>query len=126
MKLALIVPGPFDTVSGGYIYDRRILDGLRAGGHDAQVVELAGRHPLPDAAAEAAARESLAALPAEGRPVIDGLGLHAFAPLAEELVRRRAIALIHHPTGLEHGAPQPDREALREIQRDLFPRLARL
>jgi len=126
MKLALLVPGPFDTVSGGYIYDRRILEGLRARGHDAQVLELAGHHPLPDAAAGAAARDMLSALPEEVRPVIDGLGLPAFAPLAEELVRRRAVALIHHPTALEHGAPQEDREALRGIERDLFPRLARL
>ena len=32
--LALIVPAPFDTVSGGYIYDRRLVEGLRALGHD--------------------------------------------------------------------------------------------
>ena len=126
MKLALLVPGPFDTVSGGYIYDRRIVEGLRGLGHEVQVVELAGRRPLPDAAAEDAARAALAALPEDVQPVIDGLGLPAFAPLAEELSRRRAIGLIHHPTALEHGAPQEDREALRGIERDLLPRLARL
>lgn len=126
MKLALLVPGPFDTVSGGYIYDRRIVEGLRSLGHAVEVIELAGRHPLPDAAAEAAARAALATLPEDVQPVIDGLGLPAFAPLAEALVRRRAIGLIHHPTALEHGAPQEDREALRGIEGDLFPRLARL
>ncbi|MCB4823199.1 glycosyltransferase family 4 protein [Roseicella aerolata] len=126
MKLALFVPGPFATISGGYLYDRRIVEGLRGLGHAVQVVELAGRHPLPDEAAEEAARTALAALPEDVQPVIDGLGLPAFAPLADELVRRRAIGLIHHPTALEHGAPQEDREALRGIERDLFPRLARL
>ncbi|MFC7476803.1 glycosyltransferase family 4 protein [Dankookia sp. GCM10030260] len=126
MKLALLVPGPFDTISGGYIYDRRIVEGLRALGQEVQVVQLAGRHPLPDAAAKDAARAALAALPEDVRPVIDGLGLPAFAPLADDLVRRRAIGLIHHPTALEHGAPQEDREALRGIERDLFSRLARL
>src|SRR4051794_616355 len=74
MKLALLVPGPFDTVSGGYIYDRRIVGGLRALGHEVELVELAGRHPLPDAMAEEAARAALAALPQDVRPVIDGLG----------------------------------------------------
>ncbi|TCZ65508.1 glycosyltransferase family 4 protein [Roseicella aquatilis] len=126
MRTALLVPAPFETVSGGYIYDRRIVEGLRRLGHEVEVVELAGRHPLPDAAAEAAARAALAALPAEVRPVIDGLGLPAFAGLVEELVAHRAVALIHHPTALEHGAPQEDREALRGIERDLFPRLARI
>jgi glycosyltransferase involved in cell wall biosynthesis len=126
MQLALLVPSPFDTISGGYTYDRRLVEGLRALGHDVQVVELTGHHPLPDAHAEAAARAALAAVPAEARLVIDGLGLPAFAPLADTLAERRAMALIHHPTALEHGAPATDREALREIEMALYPRLARL
>ena len=40
MRLALLVPGPFDAVSGGYTYDRRMVAGLRALGHGAEVVEL--------------------------------------------------------------------------------------
>lgn len=126
MAIALLVPGPFDTVSGGYIYDRRLVAGLRALGQEVAVVELAGRHPHPDAAAGEAARAALAALPETTRPVIDGLGLPAFAPFAEELARRRAVGLIHHPTALEHGQPGPVREALRAAERALFPRLARL
>ncbi|MDO9707094.1 glycosyltransferase family 4 protein [Paracraurococcus lichenis] len=126
MRIALLVPAPFDTVSGGYIYDRRIVAGLRGLGHEVEVVELAGRHPLPDAEAEESARAALAALPAEARIVVDGLGLPACAALAEDLVARGALALIHHPTALEHGAPLEDREALRGIERDLFPRLARI
>ncbi|MBK1660139.1 glycosyltransferase family 4 protein [Paracraurococcus ruber] len=126
MSIALLVPAPFDTVSGGYLYDRRLVAGLRGLGHDVRVVELAGHHPLPDAAAEAAARTALAALPDGTRPVIDGLCLPAFAPLAEALAAHGAIGLIHHPTALEHGAPEEDRDALRGIERDLFPRLARI
>ena len=125
-SIALVVPGPFDTVSGGYIYDRRLVEGFRARGHEVRVVELAGRHPLPDAAAEAAARAALAGLPEDARIIIDGLGLPAFAPLAEELVRRRAVALIHHPTALEPGFGAEARDALRRVETALFPRLARL
>ena len=33
MHAALIVPAPFDAVSGGYSYDRRIVAGLRDAGH---------------------------------------------------------------------------------------------
>lgn len=126
MNIALLVPGRFDTVSGGYLYDRRMVAGLRALGHAVQVVELAGRHPLPDAAAHAAARDALAAVPEGARLVIDGLGLPAFAPLAEALRRRGAVALIHHPTALETGFSEPDRTALRRLEQALFPRLARL
>jgi glycosyltransferase involved in cell wall biosynthesis len=126
MDIALLVPGPFETISGGYIYDRRLVAGLRAKGHAVQVVELAGRHPLPDAAATAAARAALDAVPQGTRIVVDGLGLPAFAPFAEELAARRAVGLIHHPTANEHGNPGPVREELRAIEAALFPRLDRL
>lgn len=126
MEVALLVPGPFDTVSGGYIYDRRLVEGLRANGHDVQVVELSGRHPLPDDAALSSARHALDAVGTGARIVIDGLGLPAFLPLVAELEKRRAVALIHHPTALEHGNPGEVRDALKTAELALFPRLARL
>lgn len=126
MKVALLVPGPFDAVSGGYNYDRRIVRGLRARGHAVEVVELPGRHPLPDAAAEAGARAALAGLAGDAHLVIDGLGLPAFAPLRDALARRGAVALIHHPTALETGFPEEDRAALKARERALFPAMARL
>ena len=116
MKLALIVPAPFAAISGGYLYDRRMVEGLRALGHAVDVVELPGRHPLPDAVAEAAARD---ALPAGATAVIDGLCLPAFAPDAV----RNAVGLIHHPTALETGL---DADALREKERALFPAMRRI
>jgi glycosyltransferase involved in cell wall biosynthesis len=126
MQVALLVPGPFATTSGGYIYDRRIVQGLRALGQEVQVLELAGRHPLPDEAAYAAARAALAEVPAGARVVIDGLGLPAFAPLARELVVRRAVGLIHHPTALEPGFAEAERDALRVAETQVFAALARL
>lgn len=126
MRLALLVPGPFDAISGGYLYDRRMVEGLRALGHEVQVVELGGRHPLPDAATEAEAAAALAALPEGALPVVDGLGLPAFAPVAEELARRHAVGLIHHPTALETGFSEADRAALKAREALLFPRMARL
>ena len=55
MHVSLIVPAPFDTVSGGYGYDRRIVAGLRALGHVVDVVELGGQFPHADATARDAA-----------------------------------------------------------------------
>jgi glycosyltransferase involved in cell wall biosynthesis len=122
----LLVPAPFSAISGGYIYDRRMVEGLRALGEEVRVVELAGRHPFPDDAATEAARAALAAIPADARIVIDGLGLPSFLPLADELNRRGATALIHHPTALEPGAPEGQREALKAAERVLFSACARI
>ena len=126
MRIALLVPAPFATVSGGYNYDRAIVAGLRAAGHSVDVLELAGRHPLADAAAMDAAQHAWTRLAADAVPVIDGLCLPAFAPLADALAARRTAGLIHHPTALETGHDGATRDALRAIERDLLPRLARV
>lgn len=123
MNIALLVPAPFEALSGGYLYDRRMVAGLRALGHAVEVLELAGRHPLPDLPAEAAARHALDRLAPGAVPVVDGLGLPAFLPVLEELAARGAIGLIHHPTALETGL---DAERLRAIEAAMLPRLPRL
>ena len=43
-----------------------------------------------------------------------------------QLAERGAVALVHHPTALETGFPEADRERLRETERELFGRVARL
>jgi glycosyltransferase involved in cell wall biosynthesis len=126
MRLDWFVPAPFATVSGGYIYDRTIVAGLRGAGHDVIVHELAGQHPLPDAAAHAAAEAAWRTLPTDARVVIDGLGLPALAPLAEDLVARGVIGLIHHPTALDPNYEEDVRAALRAVETRLLPRLARV
>ena len=55
MHVSLFVPGPIATVSGNYLYDRRMAEGLRSLGHAVQVFELDGRFPNPDQAAECSA-----------------------------------------------------------------------
>jgi glycosyltransferase involved in cell wall biosynthesis len=120
-----MVPAPFDTVSGGYAYDRRIVAGLRALGHQVDVIELAGLHPLANDAAHRAANDAWTSLPADAQPLIDGLCLPAFADLGDALALRRAVGLIHHPTAIETGLDDDDRTRLRKLETMLFPRLAR-
>ena len=126
MKIALAAPAPFDTVSGGYNYDRAIVGGLRALGHEVLVVEQAGRHPLPDAVAAANARDTLDGVPPDHVLVIDGLGLPAFSDHADDARIARAVGLIHHPTPLEKGLSEADAATLRAREAALLPRLQRL
>ncbi len=126
MKFALVVPAPFSAVSGGYAYDRRMVEGLRARGHAVRVLELPGRHPLPDAAAEAGAWQALADRASDETLIVDGLALPAFAGYAEALEGAGAVGLIHHPTPLEKGLSDAEAALLREKEASLLPRLARL
>jgi glycosyltransferase involved in cell wall biosynthesis len=126
MQVALIVPAPFDAVSGGYAYDRRIVAGLREAGHTVRVVELAGTFPLADGAAHDDTHAAWDNIAVDSRPVIDGLALPAFAGLDDALVARDTVGLIHHPTALETGFSESARTALLGIEKRLLPRLARI
>jgi glycosyltransferase involved in cell wall biosynthesis len=122
-RVELVVPGPLDQRTGGYIYDRRIAEGLRTLGWTVTVHELAGGFPIVDAAARAAAAEALAAMPAAGLPVIDGLALPAFVDLR---LPAPWVALVHHPLALETGLCVADAEALAAVERRLLAAAARV
>ena len=119
MQVHFIVPGSLEHRTDGYLYDRRIIEGMRAQGTTVTVQELAGRFPLVDDAACAAAAAALEAT-ADGLPVIDGLALPAFAGLRTRLPRSW-IALMHHPLALETGLATEQVETLARIERRLLP-----
>lgn len=104
--LHLVVPGALAQRTGGYLYDRRIAEGLQEQGWTVKVHELAGRFPGPDAAAEEALERSLRSLPDGSRVVIDGLALGGLPGPAEAHGGRMVlIGLIHHPLCEETALP---------------------
>jgi len=126
VDVSLLVPAPFDQVAGGYGYDRRMVAELRALGDVVSVVELAGGFPLADDVTRDAACAAWDRLGETTRPVIDGLALPAFAGMEDALAARGTIALIHHPTALETGYAEAQRESLRGMEQRLYRRLHRL
>jgi glycosyltransferase involved in cell wall biosynthesis len=115
--LAFVVPGRLDQITGGYIYDRRIVERL---GPSIELVELPGRYPNPDDVALAAAARLLAERPEDSALCIDGLALAAFATLPDHHRRLRAIALVHHPLALETGLDPASARRFRAIERRLL------
>jgi glycosyltransferase involved in cell wall biosynthesis len=126
MHVSLIVPAPFDTISGGYGYDRRIVTGLRASGHIVDVVELMGAFSLVDDFARDSACAASDRLPPDTVPVIDGLALPAFRGLEDAISARGTVGLIHHPVSLETGLSEADQALLADVERRLLPRMSRL
>jgi glycosyltransferase involved in cell wall biosynthesis len=124
VKLALIVPGPIDQVTGGYIFARRIVGDLRARGDQVSVVELDRQFPDANAMALEAAARALAKLPDGSTAVIDGLGLLGFgACLAAEAQRLKLIGFIHHALADETGLPVDKIAFFQAAERHLLPLL---
>lgn len=113
-----LVPGDLEAATGGYIYDRRIVAGLKESGWNVDVCSPGDMFPLPDAAARAHADAVIAALPDGALVVADGLGFGALPEPVERHARRlRWIALVHHPLSLETGLSGDEQALLFESER---------
>jgi glycosyltransferase involved in cell wall biosynthesis len=120
-RLAFLVPGRLDQLTGGYLFDRRIVDGLREAGRAVEVVELAGAFPDADAPARAAVAAALAALPDGAAAAIDGLALPGAADcLDAEATRLRLVAFVHHPLADETGLSASECARFAEIEARLL------
>lgn len=99
-----VFPGDLATPTGGFHYDRRLIQELRQLGLDVATIALSSQFPFPDAQALEDARQALAAVPDDAVVIIDGLAFGTLDQLAEaEAQRLRIIALCHHPLALETG-----------------------
>ena len=99
-----VVPGPIDTRTGGYIYDFRMVDGLRRLGWTVDVAEIDASFPCPTPAALASASRLLRDLPPGSTVVVDSLALGAMPDvIAREASRLRIVALVHLPLAAAVG-----------------------
>lgn len=118
---AFLVPGALDQLTGGYLFDRHVVEGLRATGRAVDAIELPGSFPEPDAAARTGAREALARLPDGAVAVLDGLALLAFVDCLErEAKRLRIVAFVHHPLADETGLSEPERSRIAALEARLL------
>jgi glycosyltransferase involved in cell wall biosynthesis len=103
MHLAWVIPGPLEQTTGGYIYDRLIIERMRAAGDHVEVVRIdRARHPLerqcPLARALTSTRSD--AVVADALAAAD---LGAALPLVERTTPR--ILLVHHLASWECEHP---------------------
>jgi len=117
-RLDLLVPGPPDQRTGGYLYDARMMAELRASGWNARVHSLDGRFPDPDDTARSSLEAVLSALPLGARVLIDGLAIAALPEIAATVASRvRPLTLVHHPLSDETGLSGDDRLRLEGLER---------
>lgn len=116
--LTFAYPGNLDTLTGGYLYDKFIIEGLEALGWTVNRMSLGDAFPFSEQATFLAAADLLKNVPVDSLLVIDGLALGAMGSLAKDFacrarasseVRRETprsrgfVALVHHPLALESG-----------------------
>jgi len=101
---AFLVPGRLTALSGGSIYDRRIVEQLRRIGWSIDVHELDESFPYPSVSALAHAADVLRAVEDDRIVIIDGLAAGAMPDvLARHAGRLRIVVIVHLPLALEGG-----------------------
>ena len=117
-RLVFAIPGDLSTVTGGYIYDRHIVEGLQAKGWQVQVLGLGEGFPYPETQTRQEACASLLALEAGVPLVIDGLAFGVLPEVAAQLQQRHPlIALVHHPLAFETGLSAEQSAHFKDTER---------
>jgi glycosyltransferase involved in cell wall biosynthesis len=112
-RVAFAVPGDLATPTGGYAYDRRMIQELERLGWKVDVILLGDGFPKPSRETVASAQLRLAQVP-KGQPiVIDGLAFGVLPEAAAQLrTRNPLLAIVHHPLALETGLSPEEASAL--------------
>lgn len=111
------VPGDLNTPTGGYIYDKRVIELLPEFGWRVEHLALPGDYPSPSEASLKETARLFAGIPKDALLVIDGL---AFGAMPLELVAKIAnpiVALVHHPLALETGISAERADYLARTER---------
>ncbi len=117
------IPGDLSTPTGGYHYDRRVMEELSSLGWKMRHLELPGDFPAPSEASLSETERLLSATPARAIIFFDGLALGALPAEILDRVPRRYVALVHHPLALETGISKERAAALARLEREALKRV---
>lgn len=125
-ELSFAVPGDLATPTGGYGYDRRMIQELRELGWQVTVTDIGDDFPFPSPAQRATALARLSEMP-DGCPIVlDGLAFGALPEAGSLRSRTPLIALVHQPLALDPALDTTQAEILRETERVALASAARV
>lgn len=116
VQVAFAIPGDITLPTGGYAYDRRVLELLPALGIDVRHLVLPSAYPQPTAGDLRATQRVLAGQSVDTVLLIDGL---AYGAMPDGLLRgigQPIVALVHHPLCLEAGLSGQRQTELRTLE----------
>ncbi|MEM1346877.1 MAG: glycosyltransferase family 1 protein, partial [Pseudomonadota bacterium] len=112
---AFAIPGDIETRTGGYIYERRLLEELRAAGRYVQHLQIGASFPYPTPADMVDLIAQLTALGDERPVILDGFLSATIDTAALERLAMPTLAMVHHPLALESGLDATRRDHLYRI-----------
>ncbi len=115
----IVVPGDIATLTGGYIYDRHIAEGLASLGWQVNVHSLDPSFPVPKRSAVHEAMELFESIPDGRMVVIDGLAIGGLVGILQTHAERlKLVALVHHPVAFEIGLYAARAKSLHQSEKE--------
>lgn len=106
-EVRFAVPGDPESLTGGYIYAKRLTQALEDLGWQVHRLALPAGFPNPSPSDLAETRRIFEGVPRGATLLIDGLAFGAFMPAVLADLDLDIVALVHHPLALETGlAPE--------------------
>lgn len=117
-RVVFAYPGRIDLKTGGYAYDRHLIEGLQALGWQVEQLGLGEGFPSPSQGVLREAERRLSHLPDGALVLVDGLAFGVLDDWAKrDAERLRIVALVHHPLALETGIEPSEARVLEESER---------
>jgi glycosyltransferase involved in cell wall biosynthesis len=121
-EVIFAIPGDLNTPTGGYRYDKRVIQELPALGWRVKHLQLSSEFPSPSEQALADTAKTLSEIPAGALVMIDGLALGAIPRAALNPLKARLVALCHHPLAFETGLTSDRIDYLHRTEREALSR----
>jgi len=116
------IPGDLKSTSGGYAYDRRVIELLPDFGVQVATLMLPDSFPNPTNNDLAKTGRLLEAKSADAVLLVDGLAFGAFPEHLLAGLKGRVIGLVHHPLFLETGLPHARKVELKASEENALHR----
>jgi len=121
MDLHFFIPGDLNALTGGYIYDKRIVEGLRLCGNMVRLHSLASDFPFPSSESKLQCQKSIRSLPKGEIVIFDSLVFGSIPELLREIKHDNPIvALIHLPLSMNTTFVDEKRKSVSILEKEAF------
>jgi len=121
-EVIFAIPGDLDTPTGGYRYDKRVIEELPALGWRVKHLQLSSEFPSPSEQALGETAKILSGVSPDALIMIDGLALGAIPLSTLNSLKARLVALCHHPLAFETGLTSDRIDYLHRTEREALSR----
>lgn len=121
-EVIFAIPGDLDTPTGGYRYDKRVIEELPALGWRVKHLPLSAEFPSPSEEALAETAKIFSGIAPDSLVMIDGLALGAIPLSALKALKAKLVALCHHPLAFETGLTSDRIDYLHRTEREALSR----